>query len=220
MNTANSIIAFVGFKGSGKNTAAIPLIDQGFKSFSFADGIKDCLASIFCWDRQMLEGITPESRVWREQVDPWWAEKLGIPNFSPRWAMMNFGTQLMREHFNKNIWLYNMERRIMMVGDNPVVMVDGRFANELEMARRYRARIIRIKRGSEPEWMEIARQANAGSDHHQLFLDDLGVHESEYGWIGSPVDATIENDGSISDLHAAILRETHDATMAGRPLRY
>lgn len=215
----NLIIAFVGFKNSGKNTAAIPLVDRGFKSFSFADGIKDCLASIFCWDRQMLEGITPESRVWREQVDPWWAEKLGITNFSPRWAMMHFGTQLMREHFNRNIWLYNMERRIMEI-DGPVVITDGRFANEITMARCYQARIIRIKRGPEPSWMTTAAFANAGNAQSLIELQRLGVHESEYGWIGSPLDVTIGNDCSITDLHTTVIADLENyATMIRRSLR-
>src|SRR5215475_14081161 len=103
------LIAFVGFKSSGKNTAAQALLPLGYVSLSFADAIKDALAAIFCWDRDLLEGITEESRRWREQIDPWWANALGIPQFTPRWAMTHIGTDLLRHYFHYDLWVHNVE---------------------------------------------------------------------------------------------------------------
>ena len=74
----------------------------------------------------LLEGLTDESREWREQVDLWWVEKLGIPDFTPRWAMMHVGTDVMRQHFHPDIWVYNVERRLQQ-SDGPVVIIDARF---------------------------------------------------------------------------------------------
>ena len=75
------LIAFVGFKASGKNTAAAALYPFGFVPLSFADALKDALAAIFCWDRHLLEGITDESRIWRETIDTWWASQARHPSF-------------------------------------------------------------------------------------------------------------------------------------------
>lgn len=204
------LVALVGFKSSGKNTAAIPLLAHDYVSLSFADSLKDALASIFCWDRDMLEGITLESRAWREEVDTWWAEKLGIPHFTPRWAMMNFGTDMMRRHFHESIWILNVQRKIMSINKS-VVLVDCRFTNEILMAKQLNGMIVRIKRGPEPDWIDIARHANIGSEIHLSKLKELGIHESEFNWLGTPfqgpaLDATIENDGTIQELHAKVLQ--------------
>jgi hypothetical protein len=206
-----SLIAFVGFKSSGKNTAAEALYPHGFTPFSFADALKDALAAIFCWDRNLLEGITPESRAWREEVDPWWAAKLDIPLFTPRWALMNVGTEVMRRHFNDNLWVFNVERRITQV-DTSVVLIDSRFPNEIALAHRYGGRVYRIKRGPDPDWNELAELANLHwspviRTHALAQLIDRDIHRSEYAWIGGDIDATIDNDGSIADLHEATLKQ-------------
>lgn len=203
------IVSLVGFKGSGKDSAGKHLIDNhGFVGFSFADSLKDAVASVFCWDRAMMEGDTPESRVWREQVDPWWAEKLGIPNFSPRMAMQLLGTNVFRDNFNQNIWILNVERRILnLIGDRKVVLIDGRFPNELDLGRRYNSTVIRVKRGPEPEWFNEALWINTTPFDQDRFdkLNDI-VHVSEWAWIGQSIDHTIENDKTLKDLHIEIER--------------
>ena len=204
------LIAFVGFKASGKNTAAEALYPHGFAPLSFADALKDALAAIFCWDRHLLEGITTESRIWREQVDAWWAAKLDIPHFTPRWAMMNVGTEVMRRHFNYDLWVFNVERRILLLAaESSVVLVDARFPNEIALARRCHGRVIRIKRDADPDWTELAELGNLHWSptvraHALAILEERGVHPSEFAWIGTPTDGTITNDGTIADLHAAV----------------
>ena len=79
------IVGFVGFIGSGKDTAADYLVNfHGYRRDSFANTLKDAVACVFGWDRTLLEGRTKEAREWREQVDLWWAERLGMPNLTPR----------------------------------------------------------------------------------------------------------------------------------------
>ena len=57
------IIGVTGFIGSGKDTIADYLCTQhGFKRISFAASLKDAVASVFGWDREMLEGTTKSSR--------------------------------------------------------------------------------------------------------------------------------------------------------------
>ncbi len=213
-----NLIALVGFKGSGKDTAGRFLVENyGYKNFSFAESLKDALASIFCWERALLEGDTGESRAWRETVDSWWSEKLGIPDFTPRLAMQLVGTDVFRQHFNMDLWILNIERKITLLSENSnVVLCDGRFPNELGLGRKFGGKVVRVKRGPEPEWFECAKIANG----HGGSLPGIGtaqvarwhmdtqykIHESEWAWIGSPLDATIDNDRSIEHLHQEVLR--------------
>ena len=97
------IVGLVGLIGSGKGTVGDMLISEGFKHESFAAPLKDAAASIFYWNRDSLEGVTPESRAWRERVDTWWSEHLGIPNFTPRLALQLLGTEVFRNHFHQDI---------------------------------------------------------------------------------------------------------------------
>ena len=85
----NKLIGICGLIGHGKDTAAGFLIEEGFERVSFAGVLKDAVANIFSWDRTLLEGNTSESRVWREKVDTWWSNRLGIPNFTPRYTVMH-----------------------------------------------------------------------------------------------------------------------------------
>ena len=49
------IIGICGLIGSGKGTAADILVEQhGFTKISFADKLKDGVATVFGWDREML----------------------------------------------------------------------------------------------------------------------------------------------------------------------
>jgi hypothetical protein len=197
-----------GFKGSGKDTIGNILIkNHSFTKDSFAAPLKDALACIFCWDRELLEGNTPESREWRETVDLWWSTKLGISNFTPRWAMQHIGTDLFRRLFNNDIWLLSLERRFIST-NNFIVVTDCRFQNELALVRRLGGLLIQVNRGAEPSWWDIAVEANiqdAGSAVEYL-EKVLGVHASEYSWIGFDFDLIVENNASIDDLQFTIKR--------------
>ena len=195
-----NIVSFVGFADAGKSTAAMVLASQGYVSMSFADAIKDCLAAIFCWPRDMLEGNTPESRIFRETIDPWWAEKLGIPNFTPRYAMRNFGTECVRHHFHNLTWVFNVERRLMLSGKDSFVFGDVRHPNEINLTRQLRGKLIRIKKGDDPVWFGLAKEANAGDEEAKRIIRDVyKVHESEMAWIGCEFDHVVNNDGTIGD---------------------
>ena len=60
------IIGICGLIGSGKDTVAQTLIDNhNFVKTSFADRLKDAVAVMFNWNRELLDGKTDESRVCR-----------------------------------------------------------------------------------------------------------------------------------------------------------
>lgn len=186
------IIGFAGLIGSGKNTAADYLIEKhGYIGLSFAGAVKDCLSVTFQWDRELLEGNTQESRIWRETIDPYWAKKLNISNFTPRYAMTHIGTDLFRNKFNDNIWVYSLEKKIDSIKDN-IVVSDCRFPNEIVMLRSLGGRVYRVARGEDPEWLSIARLYSQKMP--ELYPD---VHESEYSWASVEFDCIIDNSSTI-----------------------
>lgn len=213
-------IILVGFQGCGKNTAGEYLVEKhGYTGLSFADALKDAVASIFCWDRTMLEGNTPEARVWRETEDTYWAKKLNIPGFTPRWMLRHFGTDIMRQHFNPDIWTANVEKRILDLGGKPVVVFDGRFPNEIDLVTGMGGRSVRVRRGPEPMWFGTAAAANSNTSSagfYQAILDQTGIHRSETAWIGHPIDITLGNEGTIQQLHAKVDILVEDQFSDGR----
>lgn len=206
------IIGICGLIGSGKNTAAEYFIEQyGFRQDSFAAPLKDAVSVIFGWDREALEGATAESRAWREQVDPWWAERLNKPNLTPRWVLQQWGTDVLREHFHDDIWIASLEQRLSRSTEN-VVISDLRFPNEFGALRRLGATTIQVKRGPDPEWFEAARTVQtipAVSPVAREALNTLrkaGVHESETAWAGQSVDYVVQNDATLEDLYGQLDR--------------
>lgn len=203
----HKLITFVGFKSSGKNTAAEALIPYGYELLSFADALKDACSSIFRWDRHLLEGITEESRIFRETVDEWWSIKLGIPNFTPRFAMQNLGTEIMRHNFNDKIWIYSVEKQLELIGDKPVAITDARFKNEIDMIKSRNGYMLRIQRGNDPNWMDIAKKAYYGDSYWVNQMQKLDIHPSEYSWIGGQIDETILNTTSIEELQKKVIEK-------------
>ena len=188
------IIGVCGFIGSGKNTVADYLVrEHCFVPVSFASVLKDTCASLFGWDREMLEGRSEESRIQREIIDEFWSERLGIPNFSPRYGLQYIGTDIMRKHFHPDIWVIASERVLMRYRD--VVISDVRFPNEIKSIQKMNGKIVLVKRGPNPEWYDLALNHNRNSS-----LPKPDVHYSEWAWIGCALDHTIENDGTMKDL--------------------
>jgi hypothetical protein len=195
------IIGLVGFAGSGKDTVAQIFVNKyGFIKESFAKPVKDSVSAIFGWDRDLLEGITPGSRSFRETKDEWWSSKLGM-TWSPRIAMQTVGTDLFRQGLNHSIWLMSLERRLMS-SDQNFILSDLRFVNECQMVHDLGGKLIRVKRGPEPDWFEIARDYYHGCrcGGAPLPVELESVHPSERDWIGVTCDYQISNDGTIDDL--------------------
>ena len=200
------IIGFVGFIGSGKDTAADYLVNfHGYRRDSFANTLKDAVANVFGWDRVLLEGRTAEAREWREQVDPWWAERLNMPNLTPRWVLQYWGTEVCRHGFHDDIWIASVENKIRKTKDN-IVISDVRFPNEIKAIHNAGGIVVRIKRGDDPEWYDTALSVNKGPNGNTTWsiskskLEQLKIHASETAWVGGDIDHIISNDTTIDDL--------------------
>jgi hypothetical protein len=204
------IIGVCGFIGSGKDTVADYLVNfHEFRRESFANTLKDAVAAVFGWDRTMLEGRTKTAREWREQVDPWWAERLNMPNLTPRWVLQYWGTEVCRRGFHDDIWIASLENKLRNSSDN-IVISDCRFPNEIASIRRAGGRIVWIKRGALPDWYDAAVNVNRGPDGNIMWsssktkLESMKIHASETAWVGTKFDAELDNNGSIDDLYLAI----------------
>jgi hypothetical protein len=194
------IIGVCGFIGSGKDTIADYLVNfHEFRRESFADSLKDSVAAVFGWDRTMLEGRTKESREWREQIDPWWAERLAMPTLTPRWVLQYWGTEVCRKTFHDDIWIASLENKLRKSKDN-IVVSDVRFPNEIKAIKNLGGMIVWVQRGALPEWYDHALQANAGSLVAINEMKIRKVHASEWAWIGSDFDAILDNNGTIDML--------------------
>jgi PAS domain-containing protein len=190
------IIGFVGLIGSGKDTAADYLVNSyGFRRDSFAATLKDAVAAIFGWDREMLEGRTAASRAWREEVDPWWAKRLAMPDLTPRLILQQWGTEVGRRAFHEDIWIASLANKMRKTNDN-IVITDCRFPNEIAAIRNAGGRVFRIKRGPDPDWWVEAEDYFAGLRQYP----PAGVHASEWSWVASPLDGIIDNNGTIGEL--------------------
>lgn len=188
------VIGFCGFINSGKGTVGDLLEQRGFKKDSFAAPLKDAVACIFNWPREMLEGDTEVSRNWRETPDTFWSEKFGRP-FSPRLALQLMGTEAGRNIFHKDIWVISMFNRVR---NRNIVITDVRFKNEIDYIQKNGGHVVRIKRGPEPYWYNDALLAHRGLAKASSIMSQ--IHPSEWDWIGCDFDYVIDNDGDIQDL--------------------
>ena len=198
------IIGVCGFIGSGKDTIADYLTNfHGFRRESFANSLKDAVAQVFGWDRTMLEGRTKMAREWREQVDPWWAERLNMPNLTPRWVLQYWGTEVCRKAFHDDIWIASLENKLRNSTDD-IVISDCRFPNEIKSIKDAGGIVVRVVRGAEPEWYEVAKYANEGVEMFKGKLASYGVHASETAWVGTKFDYVLDNNETIDDLYTQV----------------
>ena len=211
------IIGICGLIGSGKDTIADYLQNiHQFRRESFAHTLKDAVACVFGWDRELIEGRTRESREWREQVDPWWSDRLNMPDLTPRYVLQVWGTEVARRSFHDDIWIASLENKLRKT-QYDVVISDCRFPNEIKAIRNAGGIVIRVKRGPEPVWYELAETVNRGPDKNINWrlsknqLETYGIHASETGWVGTEFDAVIDNNSvGLDNLYAQVKRLVQD----------
>tara|TARA_Y100000758_G_scaffold223123_1_gene161109 strand:- start:2088 stop:2684 length:597 start_codon:yes stop_codon:yes gene_type:complete len=185
------LIGLVGLISSGKDTVANRLVTKhGYKRDSFADPLKDAVSKIFNWDRKLLEGNTSEGRKWREQPDAFWSKKMG-KEVTPRLILQQFGTEVMRGQMYDGIWVDSLIARYK---GKKTVVSDTRFQNEIKTIKAHGGVIVLVKRGPISTREEMQKQ---------------GIHQSEWDWVGSNFDYTIENTGTLEELNAEIDTTIH-----------
>lgn len=197
------IVGIVGFIGSGKNTVAKYLSDEnGFHTLSFAEPVKEMVSVVFGWDKTLLDGLTDESRIFREKKDEWWSEKLQR-NITPRLMLQYIGTEVFRNTISKEIWIHVLDNKINMVGNKNIVIPDVRFPNEIDFIRKKGGKIIRVLRGDEPNWYYVALRDNLNKTNN-MKTHYPDIHDSEWSWIGENFDYEIENNSGLNELKSKV----------------
>jgi hypothetical protein len=172
---------------------------HNFFKESFANSVKDSCAAVFGWDRAMLEGDTPESRAWREQPDQWWSDKFG-KEFSPRLALQLMGTEAGRDVFHPDLWVHTVLRRCEQAPYNNYVIADVRFPNEINAIVKSGGKVVRVRRGEDPEWFALARECNIYNKQEIMRNAYPEVHYSEWAWVGLHYDIVMDNNCSLDEL--------------------
>jgi hypothetical protein len=137
-------------------------------------------------------------------VDPWWSQRLGIAELTPRWVLQHWGTEVCRQGFHDDIWIASVENKLRTTTDD-IVISDCRFPNEIAAIKNAGGTVIRVVRGPEPEWYAWALNANRGEvanfswSTSKAKLEKAGIHASETAWIGTQFDAVIDNNAEGLD---------------------
>lgn len=175
------LIGLSGFIGSGKSTVEQVMRDQGFLSYVLADPIKQ-IGLILGFTHQELYGTQ--------------ADKLALNKFwqvSGRTFAQKFGTEIMRqalpEHIPEmdNIWIKLFAKYYYDHSNDNIVVPDVRFPDELEAIKSLGGKIIYIER--ETEWANTAQMSHASEQYN---LKDHADH-------------TIQNNGTLDDLHEKVM---------------
>jgi hypothetical protein len=169
------IIGLTGRKGSGKDTAAQVLIDEGFAHLKFASTLKAMTATF------LREQGNSDDHIER-MVN---GDLKEVPSYqyiggrTPREFQQWLGTEFGRNMIGQDIWIACAMNQANM--HKNVVFTDVRFPNEVAAVQNAGGIVVRIERDV---------PTNQYSDHSsETMIDQLmaGIR--------------IANDGSIGDLH-------------------
>lgn len=178
------IIGIAGVVGAGKDTVAKMLQEEMQKIYhlnmeihSPSEPLKDFVANMLGLDRDLLEGVTAESRKWREETNELltftFAGK-GVfhsdSEISPRLLLQRFGTDLGRQILGDDVWI---DAVLAKYRGQSIIVPGCRFHNELQKMDI----TILVKRG------EVSYSHQSEKSHQDW----------HYNYI-------IQNDGSFQDL--------------------
>ena len=80
--------------------------------------------------------------------------------------------------------------------------------------------MVRVVRGAEPEWYQLAVSRNRGPNGNSSWalsgrkLEQLGIHASETAWVGTRFDAVLDNNGTLEDLYQQVKHLAQDPRAA------
>lgn len=125
------IVAFTGLAGSGKSTAALHLVEQGWTRVRFAGPLKAMMAAL---------GLTQDEIEGSRKEVP--CDLLA--GKTPRYAMQTIGTEWGRDIIAPDLWIRAWRAALPAAGS--VVVDDCRFKNEAEAVTAAGGFLIRVSR--------------------------------------------------------------------------
>jgi hypothetical protein len=170
------LIAFSGFKESGKDTAAQVLVEAGYTKVAFADALRELLLAIDPY--VPIYGHTYPSRLSYVIEDIGWdLAKRSIPEI--RALMQRTGTEGVRQVFGADAWVNALDKKYPDLFDSNTkyVLTDCRFENEAEFV---------VHNGGYLYWIDRPGQVSDG-------------HASESAVLREKADYIISNDQSVEE---------------------
>lgn len=194
------IVGFCGSMGHGKDTAAKALLSYGYNRIAFADPLKEAILRLnpVVIARHSPAGITSDQSYpvsWLNRLDKlvaaygWEGAK---QSEDVRRLLQVFGTEVCRSLFGFDCWIRVAQARIddalefsraMGTPDPNFAVTDVRFLNEAHWIKDNGGLLIHVRRNEEAQV----------------------THQSEALEAAKLADFTIENNGSVEDLHRAVL---------------
>ncbi len=175
--SAPTLIGWSGYAGSGKDTAALLLVDLGWTRLSFADVLREFALAV-----DPLIPLTPMLTCRLSQL----VTKMGWENAKRtypevRQLLQRLGTDAGRRLLGTDVWVNAAFERVP--AGAPVTATDVRFPNEAEAIRARGGIVVRVERpGTYP----------------------INGHPSETALDSFEFDAVLVNDGTVLDLHAKV----------------
>ena len=139
--TQRQIVGLCGYATSGKDTAAMGLIEAGWTRVALADGVRDATLAFNPMVEQTLDG-KPVYLSYKLEGNGWDYAKI---NGEIRRLLQRMGTEAGRNIHGDDCWIKLAKRKIDAAPGN-VVITDVRFANEAEAIRSWGGKVIRIDR--------------------------------------------------------------------------
>ena len=173
------LIGLGGLLRSGKDTFADYLVEKhGYVKIQMSDPLHEAMMT--------LDPIVYPSGMQTRRYSEW-VDAVGYVDAKKqpevRRLLQVLGTEIGRKMFGENVWVDLAGRKIdeLRIAGNPVVITGLRYPNEIEMIQSRKGRAIWIDRGEKPT-----------TDH----ASENSVHAEDFSF-------TINNHGSVKDLHAA-----------------
>lgn len=231
MNLENSheinvkVLAFSGFKGSGKDTVAEIISNEiEYKKdalciiTSMADPIRSIVNTAFVSNPSNMKNYKL-----KEQPIKVWSERLKR-DVSYRDFLNEIG-MTMRKMYGSKLWVWNMEDRIDARINNlnliaeqynikrynvVFIIPDIRYKQEIKMLNRMRSKYdvehwLILRKSALPEWAQLGLHVTDPVERKIIKKDfKPTIHESDWCFANPKFQRVITNDGSYDDLRTTL----------------
>lgn len=157
MASVPKLVGLIGRKGSGKDTAALVLLEMGHQNVKFAGALKDMVRTVLAY--QGLNAATIERMVEGDLKE---VASGYLAGQTPRFAMQTLGTEWGRDLIASDFWVGTTIRK---AGGRPTVITDVRFPNEMEAVEKAGG----VCFGITADWIT----ATEGEHESEALIDDL-----------------------------------------------
>lgn len=218
----NILIAFCGFKRSGKDSCAESIktvLENDFKYAvnvekltieSFACHLKAIIKEIFGIDEAEVED--------KEKKIPFTKKYLG-EEYSYRELMIKIGDGI-RELVNQNVWTFAKENKLHKLaksvknGDNVFIIPDVRYRSEIKLLKKMRKNGWEVyfypvlRKETMPNWVKMGMDPNVQWERN-IIEDDFSTEYCEYEVMmcNPKITDYIVNDGTLKDLDNEVMEK-------------